>query len=173
MLQIRNMGIDIKKKSKIYYAVTHGTNSRLDELQASILDLKLQKINSLIKKRRRIAHIYNEALKNTSLITPTFQGYDGSGWVDFNATIGKAKSLTEQKRYYISNYGFSNYIDYINCKTDTLIKDKDNYDKFELEKIVQWWKQKATNRYESLKNEGRLRTKLEVWTNDHDIDIMR
>ena len=25
---------------------------------------------------------------NTSLITPTFQGYDGSGWVDFNATIG-------------------------------------------------------------------------------------
>ena len=70
MLQIRNMGIDIKKKSKIYYAVTHGTNSRLDELQASILDLKLQKINSLIKKRRRIANIYNEALKNTSLIIP-------------------------------------------------------------------------------------------------------
>jgi hypothetical protein len=92
---------------------------------------------------------------------------------DFNVTIEKAKSLTEQKRYYISNYGFSNYIDYINCKTDTLIKDKDNYDKFELEKIVQWWKQKATNRYESLKSENRLRTKLEVWTNDHDIDIMR
>ena len=25
---------------------------------------------------------------NTSLITPTFQGYDGSGWVDLNATVG-------------------------------------------------------------------------------------
>ena len=92
---------------------------------------------------------------------------------DFNVTIEKAKSLTEQKRYYISNYGFSNYIDYVNCKTDTLIKDKENYDKFELEKIVQWWKQKATNRYELLKSGNRLRTKLEVWTNDHDIDIMR
>jgi hypothetical protein len=106
-----------------------------------------------------------------SLTKAALKGTPAAG--EFNVTIEKAKSLTEQKRYYISNYGFSNYIDYINCKTDTLIKDKENYDKFELEKIVQWWKQKATNRYESLKNENRLRNKLEVWTNDHDIDIMR
>lgn len=70
MLQIRNMGIDTKKKSKIYYAVTHGTNSRLDELQASILDFKLKKINFFIKKRRKIANIYKKILKNTSLIIP-------------------------------------------------------------------------------------------------------
>jgi hypothetical protein len=109
-----------------------------------------------------------------SIISLTKAALKGTPAVDeFNATIEKAKSLTEQKRYYISNYGFSNYIDYITCKTDTLIKDKENYDKFELEKIVQWWKQKATNRYESLKSENRLRDKLEVWTNNHDIDIMR
>jgi len=91
----------------------------------------------------------------------------------FNATILKAKQLTEQKRYYISNYGFSNYIDYICCKTDTLIKDKENYDKFELENIVQWWKNKAINRYETLKTEGRLRTELEVWTSGKEIQIIR
>jgi hypothetical protein len=109
-----------------------------------------------------------------SIISLTKAALKGTPAADeFDATIEKAKSLTEKKRYYISNYGFSNYIDYVNCKTDTLIKDKENYDKFELEKIVQWWKQKATNRYESLKTEGRLRNKLEVWTNDHDIDIMR
>ena len=90
----------------------------------------------------------------------------------FNETISNAKKLTEQKRYYTSNYGFKNYIDYVNCKTDTLIKD-DNYDKFELENIVEWWRNKATNRYETLKNEGRLRTTLEVWTNDKVIDIIR
>jgi AAA+ ATPase superfamily predicted ATPase len=109
-----------------------------------------------------------------SIISLTKAALKGTPAADeFNVTIEKAKSLTEKKRYYISNYGFSNYIDYITCKTDTLIKDKENYDKFELEKIVQWWKQKATNRYESLKGENRLRNKLEVWTNDHDIDIMR
>ena len=109
-----------------------------------------------------------------SIISLTKAALKGTPAADeFNVTIEKAKSLTEKKRYYISNYGFSNYIDYITCKTETLVKDKDNYDKFELEKIVQWWKQKATNRYESLKSEGRLRNKLEVWTNDHDIDIMR
>jgi dTDP-3-amino-2,3,6-trideoxy-4-keto-D-glucose/dTDP-3-amino-3,4,6-trideoxy-alpha-D-glucose/dTDP-2,6-dideoxy-D-kanosamine transaminase len=70
MLQIRNMGIDTKKKSKKYYAVIHGTNSRLDELQASILDFKLKKINSFIEKRRTIANIYKKILKNTSLIIP-------------------------------------------------------------------------------------------------------
>jgi len=70
MLQIRNMGIDTKKNSKKYYAVAHGTNSRLDELQASILDFRLKKINSYIKKRRTIANIYNKILKNTSLIIP-------------------------------------------------------------------------------------------------------
>jgi hypothetical protein len=91
----------------------------------------------------------------------------------FNTTIANAKKLTEQKRYYISNYGYSNYIDYICCKTNTLIKDKENYHKFELENVIQWWKQKATNRYETLKTEGRLRTELEVWTSGKEIQIIR
>jgi hypothetical protein len=90
----------------------------------------------------------------------------------FLKVIDNAKNLTEQKRYYISNYGFKNYIDYVNGKTDVLIPDE-NYDKFELENIIEWWKKKATNRYETLRAEGRLRTELEVWTSGKDIDIIR
>jgi hypothetical protein len=90
----------------------------------------------------------------------------------FDKTIHNAKTLTEQKRYYTSNYGFKNYIDYVNCKTDTLIKDE-NYDKFELPNIIEWWKNKASNRYDTLKTEGRLRTELEVWTSGKDIQIIR
>jgi hypothetical protein len=90
----------------------------------------------------------------------------------FNETLTKAKSLTEQKRYYISNYGFKNYIDYVNNKTDVLVKD-DNYDKFELSNIVEWWRNKATNRYETLQSEGRLRNELEIWTSGKDIQIIR
>lgn len=90
----------------------------------------------------------------------------------FMETIHNAKRLTEQKRYYISDYGFKNMTDYVNNATDTLIKGE-NYDKFELENIIKWWKNKATNRYESLKTEGRLRNELEVWTSGKHIDIIR
>lgn len=91
---------------------------------------------------------------------------------EFNKTIEVAKSLTEKKRYYTSDYGFSNMVDYMACRTDTLIKGE-NYSKFELNNIVNWWKNKAINRYETLKSEGRLRTELEVWTSGKDIQIIR
>jgi hypothetical protein len=90
----------------------------------------------------------------------------------FNTTIENAKKLTEQKRYYTSDYGYNNMVDYVNCKTDKLIPGE-NYHKHELENIISWWKNKASSRYETLKSEGRLRTTLEVWTNNTDIDIIR
>lgn len=92
---------------------------------------------------------------------------------NFNKVIEKATNLTEKKRYYISNYGFSNYIDVVTGKTDILIPDKENYDKFHLENIIEWWKKKAINRYESLIESGNIRNELEVWTHNKDIDIMR
>ena len=90
----------------------------------------------------------------------------------FVTTINNAKSLTEQKRYFASNYGFKNYVDVVLGRTDKLIPDE-NYDKFHMEKIVDWWKQKATNRFENLKTEGRLRTEQEVWTSGKVLDIIR
>ena len=92
--------------------------------------------------------------------------------VAFQTTIDNAKNLTEQKRYYISDYGFKNTVDFVNGMCNTLVRG-DNYEKHNLENIVQWWKHKATNRYETLKSEGRLRTELEVWTNGKHIDIIR
>jgi hypothetical protein len=108
----------------------------------------------------KIISLTRSALKGTSELAA------------FETTIENAKKLTEQKRYYTSDYGYSNYIDYMNCKTDTLIPGP-NYDKFELENIIRWWKNKATNRYETLKSEGRLRSEMEVWTSGKDIQIIR
>ena len=90
----------------------------------------------------------------------------------FQLTIDNAKKLTEQKRYYTSDYGFKNMVDYVDCKTDVLLPGE-NYEKHNLKNIIDWWKKKASNRYETLRNEGRLRTTLEVWTNDTNIDIIR
>ena len=91
----------------------------------------------------------------------------------FMATIEKAKGLTQRKRYYYSDYGFSNYKDVVLGKTDKLVPNKENYDKFHLENIVKWWKNKACSRFTTLQSENRIRTEQEVWTGDKDIDIIR
>jgi hypothetical protein len=91
---------------------------------------------------------------------------------DFVETIDNAKKLTEKKRYYTSDYGFKNSIDYMNCKADKLLPGE-NYEKHELSNVIEWWRSKAINRYETLKSEGRLRTELEVWTSGKDIQIIR
>lgn len=55
---------------KFYYSEEHGINSRLDEVQAAIINLKLKKLKIWINQRRKIAKIYNELLKDTSLVLP-------------------------------------------------------------------------------------------------------
>jgi hypothetical protein len=63
-------------------------------------------------------------------------------------------------------------VDYVNLKTDKLLPGE-NYHKHELNNVIEWWRSKAINRYETLKSEGRLRTELEVWTSGKDIQIIR
>ena len=91
---------------------------------------------------------------------------------EFKQTIQKAKKLTEQKRYYISNYGIKNYIDVVAGRTKTLVPDE-SYCKFELENIIAWWRNKAALRYETLVMDGRLKTELEVWNKNTNIEIIR
>lgn len=57
-----------------YYAIEHGYNSRLDEVQAAILRTKLQRIEQYIERRREIAQMYNTLLADTSLTLPAETG---------------------------------------------------------------------------------------------------
>lgn len=73
--KIRYMGIDTNKDSKSkyknkYYASMNGVNSRLDEIQAAILNLRLKKINNYIKKRLSNANLYFRLLKKTEINLP-------------------------------------------------------------------------------------------------------
>lgn len=54
-----------------YYNYLIGHNSRLDEIQAAILRIKLKHLDEYTEKRRSISHRYIEALKDTSLVMPT------------------------------------------------------------------------------------------------------
>ena len=77
MVVTKNKNYFIKAKklrkygmSKLYYSEFHGVNSRLDEVQAAILNYQLGKLTQKIIKRRRIAKIYNENISNDKLIKP-------------------------------------------------------------------------------------------------------
>lgn len=110
--------------------------------------------------------------KMVSIIKKSLKDTEPEEYLKFIQTFKDAKSLTEKKRAYMSDYGFENVKEYMNLETDTLIK-KENYDRYSFDGVVEWWKNKASKRYESLKADGRIRTELETWNKNADIDIIR
>lgn len=58
-------------QSKRYYHDLVGCNSRLDTIQAAILDIKLKKLDHYNQKRNEVARFYNQAFQsNSGIITP-------------------------------------------------------------------------------------------------------
>ena len=72
--RLRFYGIETEdKKNKFfnkYYSNENGFNSRLDEIQSSILNFKLKKVDQFINRRRFIAKLYIKELSSTNLILP-------------------------------------------------------------------------------------------------------
>ena len=72
--RMRFYGIELfdkkNKFNKKYYANENGVNSRLDEVQATILNIKLVKVKNYIRKRKKLAKLYSSKLNNTSLKLP-------------------------------------------------------------------------------------------------------
>jgi len=66
---LRNHGSQVR-----YYHQEIGYNSRLDELQAAILRVKLRHIDQYNQNRRRVAHRYSELLSDLPLETPVEDG---------------------------------------------------------------------------------------------------
>ena len=68
---------------------------------------------------------------------------------EFNACIQHAMSLTEKKRYYLGDFRHT------------------------AQQAIDWWKKKASKRYDKLTREGRVRHELEVWNPGVDLEIIR
>mgnify|MGYP003146136629 FL=1 len=90
----------------------------------------------------------------------------------FTDSITKAQSMTNQKRFYMSSYGYENVVDVMTGKTQTLVPAENSY-KYTLDNVVEWWRNKAEKRYSKLAGEDRVRTELELWSDDENIDIIR
>lgn len=73
--QLRNYGSEIK-----YVHNVIGYNSRLDELQAAFLRVKLKYLDQNNLSRAEIADTYSSSLKGTSLVIPSSQRFTRSAW---------------------------------------------------------------------------------------------
>ena len=112
--------------------------------------------------------------KMVGIIKSSLKEHDSKAFELFSKEIAKASDVTTQKRFYMSTYGYENARDVLLGKTNVLTK-ADNYDRFELENIVAWWKKLATKRYTNIVADGRVRKELEIWNKDtmNKIDIVR
>ena len=112
--------------------------------------------------------------KMVGIIKSSLKEHDNKAFELFSKEIAKASDVTTQKRFYMSTYGYENARDVLLGKTNDLTK-AENYDRFELENIIIWWKKLATKRYNNIIADGRVRKELEVWNKDtmDKIDIIR
>lgn len=72
---IRNYGSDYK-----YHHIYKGVNSRLDEIQAAILDVKLKYLDEDNKRRSEIAKFYRENIKNPAILLPDTYDENAHVW---------------------------------------------------------------------------------------------
>lgn len=72
---IANYGSDKK-----YHHIYKGTNSRLDEVQAAFLRIKLKNLNKWNEDRKKIAQRYIEGITNKNIVKPTESEYAKHVW---------------------------------------------------------------------------------------------
>lgn len=92
-----------------YYFETVGYNSRLDELQAALLRVKLSHIEELINERMIIADLYDKGIHNPKVSKPKVQ-YDKKGHVYHQYVV--MVDDREQFMNYLKEHGIGSQIHY-------------------------------------------------------------
>ena len=100
---LRNYGSH-KKYENLY----QGLNSRLDEIQAAFLNVKLKYIEKDILERRRVANYYLNNIKNAEIILPEVLNEEGHVWHLFVIRTSKRDELQK----YMNDNGVQTLIHY-------------------------------------------------------------
>ena len=93
--ELANYGASIK-----YHHEYKGTNSRLDEIQAAILDVKLKKLDLMNDYRRKVANRYLENIDNENIILPKVAKENEHVWHLF---VVRSKNRQELINYLSEN----------------------------------------------------------------------
>ena len=100
---LRNYGSEVKYHNKL-----EGVNSRLDEMQAALLRVKLSHLDELNDERKRIAEKYLNGIKNSRLILPQLRA--GSEHV-YHQFVVRTEQRDEFKKY-LEDSGIKTVIHY-------------------------------------------------------------
>lgn len=100
---IANYGSDFK-----YHHIYKGINSRMDEIQAALLDIKLQYLDNDNSRRREIAKYYRENIKNPYVILPKTYDEKSHVWHVFTIRTEKRDALCK----YLNDNGIQTNIHY-------------------------------------------------------------
>ena len=100
---LRNYGSE-----KHYYNKYMGFNSRLDEMQAAILRVKLRHLGEFNEERKMIAQLYLKGLQNTNLVLPYVPEWAEPVWHQFVIRSKKRDELQE----YLKSKGIGTLIHY-------------------------------------------------------------
>lgn len=100
---IANYGSDRK-----YHHIYKGTNSRLDEVQASFLRIKLKNLEKWNEDRRRIAERYLNGINNPLIIKPAEDEYAKHVWHIFAVRTDRRDEFEK----YLNNNGIGTTIHY-------------------------------------------------------------
>lgn len=85
---------------KKYKNLYQGINSRLDEMQAAMLRVKLRYLDDETDKRREIAHYYLKNIKNDKFILPAVSAEDNHVWHLF---VIRTQNRNELQKYLLDN----------------------------------------------------------------------
>lgn len=96
---------------KKYYNETVGYNSRLDEIQAAVLRVKLPRIDEANEARRRAAHRYNELLRDVSCIITHFEDTRAKH-VYHQYTIRVLNGKRDELQQYLADRGIGTMVYY-------------------------------------------------------------
>ena len=117
---------------------------------------------------------FNKAI---SILKNHLKHYDMDAYNEFNKFTKTSMKAKTKKRYYYSDFGFDNVKEHVNSGGEIPLTEGQNFYKHELSYMIEWWKGKAQKRYEKLKKEGRLRSKLEIYTeesiNNKEFEMIR
>lgn len=93
---------------KRYYNKVVGTNSRLDEIQAGLLRIRLNHLDELNEERKQIADRYTKEIKNPKILLPTLENNTTCVWHQYVIRCEERDRLIE----YLNNKEIGTIIHY-------------------------------------------------------------
>lgn len=103
MKMYRNYGSE-----KRYYNKVVGANSRLDELQAGLLRVRLTHIDEMLEERQQIARRYTKEIKNSKIVLPTVMENADTVWHQYVIRTKERDALLQ----YLKEHGIGTIIHY-------------------------------------------------------------